>query len=111
MINFRNIFNLNYSYLILFSILILFILLYFILKDNRKFIKFFSNINLICGIITLIFALVIKLTVDNISNYRLFIEVISNNIFNELIYLSMVNLLLWLICLIFSLLLKKEKHT
>ena len=51
MINFRNIFNINNSYLLLFITSILFILLALVLKNNKKFIYISSKINLISGFI------------------------------------------------------------
>ena len=109
MINFRNIFNDNYSYIILIGICILFLLLALVLKNNTKFIKLFSKINLICSIITIIIALSIKLIVNNFNNYRIFIEIISDSVFTNLLYLSILNLFLFIIFyFIYRGLIKKE---
>lgn len=111
MINFRNIFNLNYSYLVLFGICILFILIFFLLKDNKKFFKLFSNINLISGIITLMCAFILKSFVSNINNYKFFVQIISDNIYNELLYFSMMNLFIWIIAFIIFKVLKSLFNT
>ena len=100
MINFRNIFNINNSYLLLFITSILFILLALVLKNNKKFIYISSKINLISGFITI--AIILKLIINKFGINKIFIEVISNNIFNNLLYIGFTNLLIYITLIIIS---------
>lgn len=91
-INYRNIFNINYSYIVLTLICILFLILYLLLKNANKTIKIFSNVNLISGIITITISYIINILINNI-----FIKIISDTISSQLLFIGLINILLWLI--------------
>ncbi len=104
MYNFRSIFNTNYSYILICYLFIFIILLYLLIKNKKIFFKYFSRINIICAITTLFIVLLIKLLLNLtiIRSYKTLIEVISDNICINLIYLSILNIILWFISIIIN---------
>ena len=93
MINFREIFNSNYSYIMLGIILFLFLIIAIINnKDYKKSIKVISNILIIASIICIVIYLMIKLVLgfSFFNSYRVFIDVISNTFNKELLIRSII---------------------
>lgn len=113
MINYRTIFNPNYNYIGLIIIIILALLIIIIEKDTLASLQQFSKISLIAGIITLILALALNLLIQILipSSYKIFIQVITKNVINNLYFYA---ILIIVISIIFNLIisvLAKPKDT
>ncbi len=90
MINFREIFNINYSYIGLVLIAVLMIVL--VMLDKSLSIKVFGYSFFCAGFFMLVIYLIGNMIVSSFS-YRFFIEVISDNFFNSIIIFSVVTML------------------
>ena len=89
MINFREIFNPSYSYIGLIIIAVLIISL--IALEKKKSIKVIAYSTLASGLVLLIVYLVGNLIINNIS-YKILIEIITNNFFESLIIIAILNI-------------------
>lgn len=89
MINFREIFDINYSYIGLVVIAILMLLL--VVLDKRESIKMFGYSFIGAGIVMLVIYLLGNMIISSFS-YKFFIEIISNNLFSSIIIFSVVSL-------------------
>lgn len=101
MINYREIFNTSYNFIGV--VLIIFIIL-LIVGLNRNLQKSFHQIGLIgliASTITLVLSFLIKLIINQLIpyQYKLFIEVISENFFQYNIILSVVGIVISLLLL------------
>ena len=90
MINFREIFNINYSYIGIGVILLLVVILFFL--DRKRGIKVIRYSFLGAGIVLLIMYLFGNMIVSSF-NYRVFIEIISDNFFNSIIVYSVISMI------------------
>ncbi len=111
MINFRELFNIRYSY---FMILIIFLLVGVIILLNRNLKSSLKTVGitiLVSGIITLFLALVMELGINILIpyQYKILIQVISNSVFMNLLYGSGINIVLGSLCMFLSKLDKKIK--
>ena len=90
MINYRQIFNPQYNYIGIIIILILILIIYFIQKNIFTTIKQINKIFLISSTLILIITLILNLIIDKllIANYKIFIEIITKNIINNLYFYS-----------------------
>lgn len=89
MINFREIFNPSYSYIGLIIIAVLIISL--IALEKKKSIKVIAYSTLASGLVLLLIYLVGNLIINNIS-YKILIEIITNNFFESLIIIAILNI-------------------
>ena len=90
MINFREIFDISYSYVGIGIILGLIFLI--ILLDRGDGVKVIGSSFFVSGIVMLVVYLFGNVIIDSFS-YRFFIEVISDNFFNSIIIFSVVTML------------------
>lgn len=90
MINYREIFNISYSYIGLVIIGILILLLF--LLDKKRSIKVIGYSFLVAGVVLLAIYLFGNMIISSFS-YRFFIEVISDNFFSIIIVFSIVSIL------------------
>ena len=90
MINFREIFNISYSYIGIIVILLLIVILFFL--DKKYGIKVIGYSFLGAGIFLLIVYLFGNMIVSSF-NYRVFIEIISDNFFNSIIVYSVISMI------------------
>jgi len=100
MINFRELFNSKYSYIMLGIILVLFVIITIINnKDYRRSIKVISNILIISGVICIIIYLLVifVLNISLFDNYKVFIQVISNTFNKDLLIRSIILLIIGII--------------
>lgn len=90
MINFRNIFNPSYNYIGIVIIIVIALTIIIIQKDTLTSIYQISKTSLIAGIITLIITLILHFIIEVliVSSYKVFIEVISENVINSLYFYS-----------------------
>lgn len=91
MINFREIFNMNYSYIGLIIIGILMIIL--ILLDKNKSLKVIGYSFLVSGITMGLMFILGNLLVNSFS-YSFFIKIITNNFFNSIIIFSIISIII-----------------
>ena len=89
MINFREIFNPSYSYIGVIIIGILVVIL--ITLEKKKSIKVIAYSTLASGIVLLLIYLIGNLIINNIS-YKILIEIITNNFFESLIIIAILNI-------------------
>ena len=96
MINYRQIFNTQYNYIGIIIILILILIIYFIQKNIFTTIKQISKIFLISSTLILIITLILNLIIDKllIANYKIFIEIITKNIINNLYFYSITTIII-----------------
>lgn len=96
MINYRQIFNPQYNYIGIIIILILILIIYFIQKNIFTTIKQISKIFLISSTLILIITLILNLIIDKllIANYKIFIEIITKNIINNLYFYSITTIII-----------------
>ena len=110
-INFRDIFNMKYGYMGIIVVAILLLLIFLLNKDIKKSLKSVSIIFIVSGIINLILSLsikvIIKVLVD--TSYRAFVEVVSNSMYNTLLYISIGLIILGIILIIINKCIIKEK--
>lgn len=104
MINFRELFNISYSY---FMILIIFVLIGMIILINHNLKSSLKTIGitvLISGIITLVLALIIELGINILISYqyKIVIQVISNSLFINLLYGAGISISLGSLCIVLS---------
>ena len=92
MINYRNIFNPNYSYIGLIIILLLIIMFIVLQKDLLKSISHISEISLISSVTTLVMTLILNLITKFIliGSYKVFIEIITKNLIANLYLYSLI---------------------
>lgn len=111
MINFRTIFNPTYSYLGLILIILLIIAIILMNNNLKSSFKIIGNTFLISGTITLLVALMINTSINILitSPYKIFIQVISNNLWKNLIYGTILSILSGVILIIISHKIKLEK--
>lgn len=112
MINFRNIFNPNYNYIGLLIIIIIIILI--ILNNKNLKISFnqIGTISLCSSLFTLIVSILIKFILNNLIpyQYKLFIQVISENVFKYSIVLSIIGIVLGILLITISKILFNNKQ-
>lgn len=96
MINIRDIFNPSNNYIGLILIFLIALLIIIIKKDLKSSIYQISKISFISGTITLIITLLSSLIIDNfiLTNYKIFIEIISKNVINSIYLYSMIILVI-----------------
>lgn len=104
MINFRNIFNPTYNYIGLLIIIIIIILIIINNKNLRISFKQIGTISLYSSLFTLIVSILIKFILNNLIpyQYKLFVQVISENVFKYSIILSTIGIILGIILTIIS---------
>lgn len=90
MINFREIFNISYSYIGIGIILLLILILFFL--DKTKGIKVIGYSFLGAGIFLLVVYLFGNMIVNSFD-YRVFIEIISDNFFNSIVVYSVISMI------------------
>jgi len=90
MINFREIFNISYSYIGIGLILVLIFIIF--LLDKKKGIKVIGYSFLGSGVFLLIIYLFGNMIIDSFS-YRVFIEIISDNFFDNIIVYSVISMI------------------
>lgn len=112
MINFREIFNPSYTYIGPVIIILLILLICLLLRDFSKSSKVIGKIILTSGIITLGFALITELLINNMIsyNYKLFIKIISDSLFKNLLLSASVAIILGICLLIFPKLKKTNRE-
>ena len=110
-INFRDIFNMKYGYMGIIVVVILLLLIFLLNKDIKKSLKSVSIIFIVVGVINLVISLstsiIIKLLVD--TSYRVFLEVVSNGMYDTLLYISIGLIILGIILIIINKYMIKEK--
>lgn len=96
MINYRQIFNPQYNYIGIIIILILILIIYFIQKNIFTTIKQINKIFQIVSTLMLIITLILNLIIDKllIANYKIFIEIITKNIINNLYFYSITTIII-----------------
>lgn len=104
MINFNQIFNNNY---LIYGIILTLILIALIFITNKNTTKSLNNIGisfLVSGLIILLPTLLIKLILGTIipSEYKLFINIITNTLFKNLILYSLIITVLGVMSIIIS---------
>lgn len=102
MINFRDVFNPSYTFVgfILIAILIVLILL---LNNNLKYsLSIIGKTSIIAGTITLVVALLAKLGLNTLLpyHYKIFVEVISDNVFTSCIIGSIISILIGIVAVL-----------
>lgn len=104
MINFREIFNPNYTIIGLIIIIALIILIFVFNKDTKQSLNLLGKTAIITSIITFLISLILKLGIDILIpyNYKLLIQVISNNLLKSYINSSILILIIGIILFIFS---------
>ena len=110
MINYRNIFNLNYSYIGLIVIGVLVILIFILNKNFIRSIYQISNHLFIGGIVTFITSVLINFCIDFfiISNFKILIEIITKNLIRDL-YIYSISLIV--VSLFINIILKNTKYS
>ena len=90
MINYRNIFNPSYNYIGIILISIIALLIIIVKKDILASIYQISKSAFIAGIITLIITIILNFLIDIVitSNYKIFIQIISENVISNLYFYS-----------------------
>jgi len=112
MINYREIFNVRYGYFFFSLIIILFLLLLIVNRDIKSSFKMVGNIlfssGIVCLVIVLLFNIVINFFVGDI--YMLFVSVISDTLYENLLYRGIVNLFIGGILIFIYNYLNKKKN-
>ena len=92
MINYRNIFNSNYNYIGLIFIFVISLLIIIIEKDTVASVYRISKYFLLAGIIILGITLLLSFIMNFliISSYKVFIEIITNNLIENLYFYSII---------------------
>lgn len=113
MINFRKYFNPSYNYIGLLIIALLILLIIFINQDIKNSIKKIGTVSLVSGLITLLGGFFVNFLLDILISYKykIFIQVISKNVFNHLLLASLIAIILGIIAIIFSKLANKPQPT
>ncbi|MCI6265333.1 MAG: hypothetical protein MR598_00615 [Erysipelotrichaceae bacterium] len=113
MINFRNIFNPSYNYIGLLIILILIVLIIWLNHDIKDSLKKIGKTAIISGLITLIIGFLLNLIINNLVpyQYKIFIQVISQNVFNNLILASIVTIILGIILFSITKILERKQES
>ena len=91
MINFREIFNMSYSYIGIIIIGIIMIMI--ILLDKKEGIRIIGRSFFYSGVVLIIFYLLGNMLISSFE-YKIFVEVISDNFFSSLIIFSVISLIL-----------------
>lgn len=104
MINFRTIFNPSYNYIGLIIIIIINLLIILNNKNLQKSLHQIGVIGMLSSLFTLIISMLIKFILNNMIpyQYKLFIEVISENVFQTITTLSVIGIILGLLCMAIS---------
>ena len=113
MINFRQIFNMNYGYLGVIIVIIFLILIILINKNIQTSLKQLGIIAITASILNFLFLIIINFLteLELLNNYKIFIEVITKTFSQELTLYSLVILFLGIISLTISkILLSKVKQ-
>ena len=113
MINFRQIFNMNYGYLGVIIVIIFLILIILINKNIQTSLKQLGIIASTASILNFLFLIIINFLteLELLNNYKIFIEVITKTFSKELTLYSLVILFLGIISLTISkILLSKVKQ-
>lgn len=109
MINFREIFNPSYNIVGL-VIIILLIVVLFLLERNMK--DFFKNVGMIgirTGIVSLVLGLVVSFVLNFLPHsYKIFVEVISDNVIKGILSSSVVVLIIGIFLYLISIFLCKK---
>ena len=90
MINYRQIFNPSYNYIGLIVIVLLVLTIIIIKKDILESIQEIAESCLIAGIVILIMNLILNFMIDFFvfNSYKVFIEIITNNVIKNLYFYS-----------------------
>lgn len=90
MINYRNIFNSTYNYVGIVVIIILALIIVVIKKDVLASVKQISKTVFISGLIILIITLLLNFVMEFliISSYKIFIQIITDNLISNLYFYS-----------------------
>lgn len=90
MINYRQIFNPSYNYIGLIVIVLLVLTIIIIKKDILASIQEITESCLIAGIVILIMNLILNFMIDFFvfNSYKVFIEIITNNVIKNLYFYS-----------------------
>ena len=112
MINFKQIFNTNYISYGLILILLLILLIFMINKNTNKSLNNIGISLLVSGLIILLPTILIKLIFSTIipSEYKLFINVITNSLFKNLILYSLIIVILGIISITISTIIKNKSN-
>jgi len=104
MINFREIFNPEYSFIFVILILILTVMIFILHKNTKESIHILGKFVLISGVITLLIAIVLELGINTFIpyNYKIFVQVISKNLSVNLLYNAIENIIIGLGLLLLS---------
>lgn len=92
MINYREIFNSNYSYIGLIFIIILSLIIVIIERNTVSSVSRISKYFLLAGIIILVITLLLNFIIEFliISSYKIFIEIITKNLIENLYFYSII---------------------
>ena len=110
MTNYRQIFNTPYSIFGLFIIISLSLLIFIINKDIKKSCYNIGTHLILSGVITIILSLIINFGISIIipNNYQILINVISKNLFKNLIFYSVICITTGIILIIIFYLIPKK---
>lgn len=99
MINYREIFNTTYGYLVLLLIILILCIIFLFNKDKKYNFNLFSKIFFISGIILLVVDMILNFVINNFFSYdyKLFINVIGNSIYSNLLYYSVISIIIGVI--------------
>lgn len=104
MINFRSIFNPSYNYLGIVTIIIIILLIIWTNQNFKKSLQQIGSTSLTASLIILIFSLLIKFILNNLIpyQYKLFLEVISENLFQSILMLSVIGIIIGILLVAIS---------
>ena len=110
MINYRNIFNPSYNYIGLLLIGIIIYLLFITIKDLKKSLNQIGKTSIVSGTISLVIILLINFIINQILpyQYKIFIQVISKNVYKTALIYSIVVIILGIFLLTIEKILKSE---
>ena len=95
-------------YIIYVMIILVTIILYFLVKDKKRFLRKIGITTIISGLITLVLGFILNISLNNfLNNFN--VAKISSLIFSKFVYNSIILLVLGGIELIFSKLINKNK--
>lgn len=111
MINFRNIFNPSYNYIGIICIIIIALLIIIVQRDTLASIYQISKTSFIAGIVTLIIALISSFLTNLLipNSYKIFIEIISDNVLNHLYFYSILIIIISSILMLIIKTITKQK--
>lgn len=113
MINFRQIFNPSYNYIGMFIIAILILWILVNNKNLYESLKQIGTISLISGIITLFLAIIINFIINQLlpHQYKIFIQVISQNVFKSATTSSLITIGVGMLLLLITKIWKKQSSS